>query len=246
MAVLRSLLSSVVPDLTIKILVRSTAKLLRAFPGLKELQECRIIILEGTTADSNTMLKCLRGASVVYVCIGPNKPTRKVDIAQTAARQVRSALSQIKMDTTSAYERPTVMFNRSLALSSTVQLGAPAPAKKMFAFAYGAVFDDIQAAEAVYQDAVKRKLLTMITIDAPSIMNPESATCTGYELLMSGSSSTTINYSDLGAAIVEIAQRCSEFEGKAVGISATGKVEESCGLGAAYMLLGLKNRLTPF
>lgn len=150
------------------------------------------------------------------------------------------------MDSASGYKPPLVIFNRSLALSTTVQLGTPAAAKNMFTFAYRITFDDIREAEAIYHEAAKRNLLALTTIDAPSIMNPESAEKTGYELMMSGRSSPAINYADLGAGIVEVAQRRSEFEGKAVAVSATGSVKQSFGLGFAYMLLGLKNRFIPF
>jgi hypothetical protein len=69
---------------------------------------------------------------------------------------------------------------------------------------------------------------------------------TGHRLFIAGDTGTVsagVNYADLGAAFLEIAQRKEEFAGMGVGVSATGAVREQWGVLLGYQMTGLKGRL---
>jgi hypothetical protein len=58
-----------------------------------------------------------------------------------------------------------------------------------------------------------------------------------------GTASAGVNYADLGAAFLEIAERKDEFKGMGVGVSATGTVREQWGVLFGYQMVGLKGRI---
>ena len=82
----------------------------------------------------------------------------------------------------------------------------------------------------LYNAAEKNELLACVAVDGPNLMDAEGTVPTGYELIRQGTSSLSLSYSDLGKAMVEIGQRREEFEGKAVGVSATGMYLTRCDL----------------
>jgi uncharacterized protein YbjT (DUF2867 family) len=97
-SILRTLLSSSVPNLQIKILVRSKAKLLRSFPDLETSTSANInlTIFEGAISNQNVLKACVQGAEVVYVCVATNHiNNKKVDVAYTAAANLVAALNDV-------------------------------------------------------------------------------------------------------------------------------------------------------
>jgi len=121
-AILRCLLSSQIPDLRINILVRSKSKLLQDFPQLELTSSATITIFEAPISNEDTLKACIKGASTIYVCVATNHASRKVDIALTAAARLVAALGQLRKDQGSEYKTPVVLFNRSLALNSDIQM----------------------------------------------------------------------------------------------------------------------------
>jgi hypothetical protein len=247
-AILRCLLSShwQLPNLHINILVRSKNKLLQAFPELESASSATITIFEGSISDENTLKACINGASTIYVCVSTNYASRKVDIAVTTAAHLVAALGQLRKDRESEYNTPVLLFNRSLALNSDVQLPVPGFIKRFTVFAIWYIYEDLLKAGAVYAGAEKDGLLTYITADGPALMGPNRTEATGYKLMERGKSSATLNYADFGIAIVELGQRREEFGGKVVGISATGAVRTDILGNIWIIILGLKSRLIPF
>jgi len=245
-AVLRGLLSSQIPDLRINILVRSKSKLLEAFPQLESSSSATITIFEGSISNEDTLKACIKGASTIYLCVATNHASRKVDIAATTAACLVAALGQLRKDQGSEYKKPVVLFNRSAAVNSEVQIPIPGFAKRFMVFAIWAIYSDLLEAEALYTNAKKDGLLTLITADGPGLMDPKGLEATGYTFVERGKISAGLNYADFGKAIVELGQRHEEFGGKVVGVSATGAVRVVIFANIWIILLGLKSRFLPF
>ncbi|KAJ4145931.1 hypothetical protein LMH87_004762 [Akanthomyces muscarius] len=245
-AILRCLLSSQIPDLRINILVRSKSKLLQAFPQLESSSSAIITVFEAPISNEATLKICVKGASTIYVCVATNHASRKVDIALATAARLVETLSHLRKDEGSEYKTPVVLFNRSLALNSDVQMPIPGFAKRFMVFAVGAIYEDLLKAGALYAKAEKDGLLTCITADPPGLMDPKGTKATGYKFVQRGKTTASINYADFGIAMVELGQRREEFGGKIVGVSATGAVRIVILANLWIIFLGLKSRLVPF
>ncbi|KAK5715152.1 hypothetical protein LTR15_010569 [Elasticomyces elasticus] len=243
-ATLHDLLLSDIPDLTINILVRSKAKLLGAFPQLVSVGNANIF--EGPISDEAALATCVRSASVIYVCVSTNHSGHKVDIARSTAAYLIAALGELRKVEGQEYKDPVILFNRSLTLSKEVQLPGPVFMKNFFHFVIALVYDDLERASLLYDAAEKDALLARITVDAPMLVDGDGTVATGYKLIRSGTSSWFLSYADFGKAMVELGQRRGEFEGRAVGVSATGKVRTTWVPSLWIILLGLRYRLLPF
>ncbi|KUJ17018.1 uncharacterized protein LY89DRAFT_70009 [Mollisia scopiformis] len=244
-AILRCLLSSQIPDLRINILVRSKSKLFQAFPQLKSTSSATITIFEAPISNENTLKACIKGASTIYGCVPTNHASRKVDIALTTAARIVAALGQLRKDQGSEYETPVVLFTRSVALNSDVQLPIPGFAKRFMVFAIWAIYEDLLNAGEVYAEAEKDGLLTCITADPPGLMDNKME-ATGHKFIQRGKTTASMNYADFGIAMVELGQRREEFGGKIVGVAATGAVRIIIFANLWIIFLGLKSRLIPF
>lgn len=245
-AILRCLLSSQIPDLRINILVRSKSKLLQAFPQLELTSSATITIFEAPISNEDTLKTCIEGASTIYTCVATNHASREVDIALTTAARLVAALGQLRKDQGSEYKTPVVLFNRSLALNSDVQMPIPGFVKRFMVFAVWAIYEDLLKAGALYARAEKDGLLSCITADPPGLMDPKGTEATGYKLMERGKATASMNYADFGIAMVELGQRREEFGGKIVGVSATGAVRIVIFANLWIIFLGLKSRLIPF
>lgn len=243
-AVLCSLLGSDIEDLTINILVRSKAKLYTAFPKLEKVKRPAVNIFEGTISNEANLASCLRGASVIYMCISTNYAVHKVDVAFSAAAHVVTALGQIRKSLGPEFKTPVIVFNRSMSMNTDVKLPGPDFVKTFFSWLIVTVYDDLERALVLYDVAAKDELLTIINVDGPTLTEGEEPT--GYELLQSGMTSMFLSYADLGKAMVEISQRRQEFNGQAVAVSATGKVKPSYGYSLGIIMTGFRYRLFPF
>jgi len=107
---------------------------------------------------------------------------------------------------------------------------------------------DLLAAHAVDTEYATR-LLDFIIVDPPSIHDANGTVATGYELLLGlegeHEQQTTLSYADLGAAFVEVAARRTELNGMEIGVSATGKVNETWDVLTGYLKAGAKSRVWP-
>jgi NAD(P)H-binding len=243
-SILRSLLSSQIPDLRINMLVRSKSKLLQAFPQLESILSPTITIFEAPISDEDTLQACIKGASTIYVCVATNHASHKVDIALTTAARLIAALSQLRKDQRSEYKPPVVLFNRSMNLNSDIQMSMPDFVKRFMVFALWPIYEDLLKAGTLYARAEKDRLLTCITADPPGLMDSKGTEATGYKFVQRGMATASMNYADVGPAIVELGQRREEFGGKIIGISATGPVRIIVFANVWILLLGLTARLS--
>lgn len=109
-------------------------------------------------------------------------------------------------------------------------------------FFLGYIYEDLQHAS----DLLAKQdpgLLRYVFVDPPSLHDQYGTVTTGYELVLDGKLKDELSYADLGAAFCEVAERRMEFDGKALGVSATGKVRTTWGINAGFLFSGVKARL---
>ena len=242
-SILRSLLSSRIPDLRIHILVRSKIKLLQAFPQLTTKLSATITIFEAPISEEDSLQACIKGASTIYVCVATNHASPNVEIAFTMAAGLVAALEQLRKEQRSEYKPPVVLFNRAMPLNPNIQMPIPGLVKRFMVFAVRPIYDDLLKAGTLYAIAEKDGLLTCITADPPGLMDSMGTKATGYKFVQRGTATASMNYADVGPALVELGQRHEEFGGKIVGLSATGPVRIVVFANVWILLLGLIARL---
>ena len=118
----------------------------------------------------------------------------------------------------------------------------------MASFCFYYVYEDLDRACKLFASqsssvADSPGLLSYIFIDPPSIHDPDGTTPTGYKLILNEKQEPVLSYADLGAAFCEVAERREEFAGKAVGVTATGTVNQTWGKLNGYMATGVKGRI---
>lgn len=256
-SVLRCLLSDPPPDLHLHILVRSKGKLLRAFPRLADISTVnpKITIFEGDATSAKALTSCLTNASLIFMCIGQNGSPPGTTLYSDSVSALIAALSQLKdqasphlannsSSTTTGYQPPTVLQLRSASLNPPLAAQPPALVHKAVMFCLHHSYADLRRACALYPPACAAGLLEYIFVDPPTIHDAQGTHGTGYRLITGGEpQATALSYADLGAAMCEIAERAGDFEGKAVGVTATGKVREEWGVLMGYLLKGAMGRV---
>ncbi len=108
-----------------------------------------------------------------------------------------------------------------------------------FCFYY--IYADLDRACKLFADSPG--LLDHIFIDPPAIHDADGTTPTGYKLILEEKQDPVLSYADLGVAFCEVAERRDEFVGKAVGVTATGEVNQTWGVLMGYMAAGVKSRV---
>jgi hypothetical protein len=244
-AVLRCYLESPPKDLSLNIFVRSKSKLLKAFPDLESTSSLRITIVEAPLTDTQALQSCLRGAEVIHSCIATNDAKPGNRVAQDIAQAVLTALAGLKADQRSDYIKPTTIIIRTALLNPDFGGHMPALVHRWLWFVLYHVYSDLEKATKIYEDSAAG-LMEYIFVDAPALFDSEGTERTGHRLFVAGNTgavSAGVNYADLGAAFLELAERKEEFAGKRVGVSATGAVREQWGVLFGYQMVGLKGRL---
>jgi len=241
-AILRGLISQPPTDLTLNILIRSKSKLLNAFPDLLgKTPFASVNIFEGTPDNATLLQECLKNADVIMACIASNYSSPDMTLCQDTAAAVISALEESKKTQGGAYKRPTILQLRSTSLNPALCAHAPWMAKTMAAYCFHYVYEDLRVACKLFES--ESDLLGYIYVDPPAIHDPDGVTPTGYKFVIDEPQSNALSYADLGAAFVELAERRGDFVGKAVGVSATGKVNLAVGKLLPFIATGLKSRL---
>ena len=244
-AVLRCYLESPPKDLSLNIFVRSKSKLVKAFPDLESTSSPRITIVEAPLTDTQALQSCLRGAEVIHSCIATNDAKPGNRVAQDIAQAVLTALAGLKAEQRSDYIKPTTIIIRTALLNPDFGGHMPALVHRWLWFVLYHVYSDLEKATKIYEDSAAG-LMEYIFVDAPALFDSEGVERTGHRLFIAGDDgavSAGVNYADLGAAFLELAERKEEFAGKGVGVSATGTVREQWGVLFGYQMAVLKGRL---
>lgn len=245
-AIIRSLLKQSPEGLTLKIFVRSASKLHNTFPDLENSKAFKAEIIEGTPDNSLALQKCLQDADVIFACIATNEAKAGISLAYDTANSIITALKHNK-ENNPAYKTPTVLQLRSASLNETLKPSEPFVARNMAAFCFYHIYADLARACKLFISSAEESpgLLKWIWVDPPSIHDADGTTPTGHRLLVGGDTKQepSLMYADLGEAMCEIAEKRKELEGQEVGVSATGKVNETWGVLMGYMVGGLKSRV---
>ena len=240
-AILRSLIVQPPQDLTVNIFVRSKSKLEKSFPDLESSPAFKANIIEGVPSDATALQQCVKDVDVIFGCIGTNIGTPGMSLIYDTITSVIDALKTHRKTRGASYKPPAVIQLRSASLNPYYKAKLPYLAQVMAPFCFGYIYADLgRACELL---ASSPELLRYILIDPPSIHDADGTTPTGYRLILEEKQEPALSYSDLGAAFCEVAQRRGEFVGKAVGVTATGKVNETWGVLMGYMATGAKARL---
>lgn len=242
-AILRYLLSSPTEGLKLNILVRNKPKLLKAFPRLEETTTPTIRITEGSSTDVTGLHHVLSSTDVLFMCVGDNESKPGVSLVYDSVAAIISTLQTLRDSEGSQYRIPTVIQVRSASLNPNLSKQAPWLVLQIVEFCQHYEYKDVVHACDLYASSAQEGLLTYIFVDPPALHDPLGTERTGHKLISVEKQSISINYADLGAAMCEVAERRTEFLGKGVGVSATGKVRQTWGTLIWYLVLGVKHRL---
>lgn len=244
-AILRCLLSQPPKHLTLNVFVRSRTKLEKAFPDLTSTTVITVNIIEGTTDDAPAMRECLKGVEVVMACIGSNSSTPKMSLIYDTTVAIVDALDAHRKNQGSAYKPPVVIQLRSASLNPVFKAAHPWVTRTVASFCFYHVYDDLDRACKLLASSAAEpsRLLDYIFVDPPSIHDADGMVPTGHKLIVEGKQEQALSYADLGVAFYELAERRNEFAGKAVGVTATGAVNQTWGVLVGYMLTGAKSRI---
>lgn len=243
-AVLRCLLSEPPQGVKLNILVRSKAKLLKAFPKLEKTAAPRTHIIESTSTDTAALEACLDDADVVFMCVGSNESKPGTTLSYDTAAAIIDTLKNLRKLRGNGYKIPTIVQLRTASLNPALARQAPRLVRRMVSFCLHYNYADIKRACALYETAATESLLDYIFVDPPTIHDADGTKRTGYKLISTETQETALSYADLGAAICEIATRGPELRNRPVGVTATGNVNATWGVLAGYLVGGAKNRIS--
>ena len=242
-AILRYILSQTLPELQLKILVRSKQKLLQTFPGLEESKGLVVRIFEGISTERAVLERCLEDADVVFMCVAQNESRSGMSLSHDTVKAIRDTLRTLLKLKGDDYKPPTVVQLRSASLNPSLARQVPRFVHRTVSFCLHYSHVDMKRACTVYQHAAHEGLLDYIFVDPPTIHDPQGRECTGYKLISTEKQDTALSYADLGASMCELAERRADFSNQAVGVTATGTVKSNWGALGGYLLVGARSRL---
>ncbi|KAJ9660412.1 hypothetical protein H2198_002530 [Neophaeococcomyces mojaviensis] len=244
-AILRCILSQPSEHLTLNIFVRSKSKLRKKFPDLESTITFKTNIIEGISSDTAAMQECLNDADVVMACIGSNYSTPGMSLIYDTTTAIINALEVHQMSLGSAYKPPTIIQLRSASLNPVFRACLPWLARNIASFCFYYVYEDLDRTCKLLASSVADStgLLNYIFVDPPSIHDADGTAPTGYKLILDGKQDPALSYADLGAAFCQVAERRDEFAGEAVGVTATGIVNQTVGTLFGYIVAGAKGRI---
>ncbi|KAL4898961.1 Averufin oxidase A [Aspergillus multicolor] len=245
-SILRHLLHSEFPEnLTINILVRHKSKLLSAFPDLaldnprspRPTPSRTICIHEGTSTNPNILQPVIANASVVFNCVAQNGSPMGTTLVQDTAAALLAATRR-QPQPPGRRSPLTVIQLRSASLNPVLAAQVPRFVHRIVSFCLAAGYDDLRRACALYERAAREELLRYVFVDPPTLHDALGTRATGYRLITVEEQAVCLSYADLGVAMCEIADRVDELQGRAIGVTATGPVNQSWGVLAGYLLQG--------
>ena len=244
-AVLRCLLDEPPKELKLDILVRSKAKLQKLFPKLEETATVDVSIYEGNITDTDALEKCLKGMDVIFLCIGRNDSKPGMALMQDTSAVVIDTLKNIQKTSGDAYQTPTVLFLRAGPINPVFKKQMPAPSRFILWFCLYHAYIDLQKGSDLMESASKESpdLLQVIFVDPGALHDAEGTKRTGHQLILTETLVPLVSYADLGGAFCELAERRADFNGKGVGVNATGRVKTTWGQNLGYLASGLKDRI---
>lgn len=238
-SVLRCLLqtASESDPFSINILVRSRPKLLGMFPGL-ERRSPTVRIFQDESTNPEPLDAVLHNASVLFMCVGQNGSPMGTSLVQDSVIAVVDALRRQRRHRHRHRHPCTVIQLRSASLNPALAVQVPRFVHRLVSFCLFAGYTDLRRACEVLHEASLAGLLQYVLVDPPTLHDADGRTPTGHELIIAEPQTICLSYADLGVALCEIADRAYEFQGQAVGVTATGPVRQSWGVLLGYLAQG--------
>ncbi|KAK4679816.1 hypothetical protein QC764_207420 [Podospora pseudoanserina] len=228
-SILHHLLQNPPQDLIqLNILVRSKPKLLQTFPTLLSSRPpppFKIHIFEGTSTSPHSLTPCLTSATTILNCVGTNASNPGTTLHSATASAIISSLTTISLTNKSHYQPPTILQLRTASLNPALSSQVPKLVHSVVSFCLHNSYSDLEEACNLYIPASRNGLLNYILIDPPTL---HESPPTGYSLITRADEKqdVALSYADLGAAMCELATTRERLHGKAVGVTARGKVRE--------------------
>lgn len=248
---MHGLIQQNVTGLTLRLLVRSKMKLISQFPTLLDLVNLQLDIIEGDFEERSVLSRVIVGTDAIFMCVGTNHCAPGISVVSDTARAIIDVLEQDSNLKGAGYHKPTILQLRLVSLNPVLSRSTPAFIHSTLRYCLHYVYADVESACNLYQSSamVHKELFEYVLVDPPAIHNPDHRELFGNRLVPSNQAnaaslmSKTLNYSNLGAAFCDIAQRRSEFGGQSVGVSAPGEVKENWTPLYGYILGGLRSRV---
>ncbi|KAL4789035.1 hypothetical protein BDV19DRAFT_397541 [Aspergillus venezuelensis] len=225
----------------INVLARSPSKLLQAFPGLDRRRSPTIHIYEGNSTNAEALDACLDNASVLFMCVAQNDSPIGTTLVQDTVAAVIEALQRRQ-----GHGQPgkcTVIQLRSASLNPALAVQVPRLAHRLVSFCLFAGYQDLRRACSLYEEAARANVLDFVLVDPPTLHHAQGTEPTGHRLIATEKQAICLSYADLGVALCEIADRASEFHGRAVGVTATGPVKRTWGVLVGFLMRGAIDHL---
>lgn len=207
-ATIRTLLSNGSSDFRLHLFVRSLAKLQSLFPHIHS--ERHVKIFEGTLSDIECVKKCLDGAKFIVCAIGENKNRPGMHMVRDAARTITNALAQLK-EHAPEWRKPHVTMLSSATVNERFLADSSPILHWLLLNAHNHIYSDVVAGEAILKESPS--LLSVTIVQPPMIFEGEPS---GY-IISTESIQPAISYSDLGAAMAEVAAE-DGYRGIRVGV----------------------------
>ena len=255
-AVLNHLLTrSPSSGLTLNLYVRSPSKLYKLHPSLSPTlpKHPRVVIFEGTLQTPEVLADALRDADVVISCIGENENIPYMSVVTDAAEALIDTCERLRAELGADYKTKLAVVLSSSTTSKTLRKSLPALAQWLLETGLNWAYGDLRRAErkfmALYEKSKKEAIPLLNVIFAkPGGIVPtiQGVGPTGHEL-STEVVSPLVGYADLGAGMVEMAERCEELglAWKDVSVNATGRVGSDAWDKMKILLGGLFANLAP-
>lgn len=241
-AVIRNLIASPPPNLSLRIFVRSKSKLLNLLPDLSTRSDTTII--EGSFTDQHTLAKCLSGSNAIFSCIATNDSAPGTSIAYDTAAAIIAALKAVRDAKEQKYIKPVVLMLSSASVNELLEGRPPKVVKALIDRALWYIYEDLRRAESLYRGCRENdvELLDAIFVQPPGIM--PGTVATGHKISTERGGGL-VSFADVGAGMVEMVGRRGELEWRGVSVLATGVVETDWGPNIRVLVTGMVSYCSP-
>lgn len=201
---------------TLHILVRSRAKLLRQIPSLEARDDAQVF--EGSIDDMSALSACLAETDVIFSCIAQNESIPGMNIAQETSKQIIETLKQAKANRPK-FRAPHVIILSAAPVNPVLAAKMPSFVRWLVTRAYSHVYADLRVAEQMYRD--EKDWLPATFVQPPGLTQGISY---GHRLHHGeGALLAFISYSDLAAAMIDVARRGPDEHYNWVSVASAGK-----------------------
>lgn len=183
---------------TLHVYARSREKLLRQFPSLSSRNDVQIF--EGSINDNAVMSPCLAQTDVVFSCVATNESVPGMTIAQDMSKEIISTLKQSKADHPDR-RAPHVVVLSAAPVNPVLEETMPAFPRWLVCRAFSHVYADLQVAQQMYRN--EKSWLPATFVQPPGLLDGPKK---GYQLHHGGPRHPFLTYSDLSAAMIEVAR----------------------------------------